>query len=107
MIDSAAAALGCAWPVDAGRRGQKGDSGSATDPFRAWRSGAAGRVQTGAVVVESIIYRSRRPGTVRNTQSQYGALIPKPRSSSWKWWRMCSSRSHLPSRLLGTWWCRA
>jgi hypothetical protein len=41
--------------VDAGRRGQKGDSGSATDPFRAWRSGAAGRLQKGAAVVESII----------------------------------------------------
>jgi hypothetical protein len=51
MADCAAAVHGCACPVDAGRRDQKGDSGSATDPFRAWRSGAAGHVQTGAVVV--------------------------------------------------------
>ena len=35
---------------------------------------------------------------VPNTRSQYGALMPKPRSSSWKWWRMCSSRSQLPER---------
>ena len=28
-----------------------------------------------------------------------------PRSSSWKWWRMCSSRSRRPSRVRGMWWC--
>src|SRR5690242_16117730 len=56
MIDSAAAVHGCACTVDAGRRHQKGDSGRATGPFRAWRSVAAGRVQTGAGVVESVIY---------------------------------------------------
>ena len=33
---------------------------------------------------------------VRKTSSQYGALIPKPRVSSWKWWRMWRSRSILP-----------
>jgi hypothetical protein len=58
MADSAAAVPGCACTVDAGRRGRKGDSGSATDPFRTWRSGAAGRVQTGAGVAESAIYAS-------------------------------------------------
>ena len=42
---------------------------------------------------------------VPNTQSQYGALTPKPRSSSWKWWRMCSSRSRRPTRVRGRWWC--
>ena len=51
-------------------------------------------------------YRPRRTCMVPNTRSQYGALIPKPRSSSWKWWRMCSSRSHFPSRVRGVWWCR-
>ena len=51
-------------------------------------------------------YRPRRTCMVPNTRSQYGALIPKPRSSSWKWWRMCSSRSHFPIRVRGVWWCR-
>ena len=48
-------------------------------------------------------YRSR--AAVPNTRSQYGALTPKPRSSSWKWWRMCSSRSRRPTRVRGRWWC--
>src|SRR5215217_3855797 len=58
MVDSAAAVPGCAWPVDAGRCTPKGNSGRATGPF--WRvpSCTAGRVQTGAGVVESAI----RPG---------------------------------------------
>jgi hypothetical protein len=55
MADFAASVPGCARPVDARRRDKKGHSGSATGPFRAWRSGAAGRVQTGAGVVESVI----------------------------------------------------
>ena len=58
-------------------------------------------------LASSSLLRHRRPRTaeptgrrrtciVPNTRSQYGALMPKPRSSSWKWWRMCSSRSQLP-----------
>jgi hypothetical protein len=46
--------------------------------------------------------RRRAPAKVPNTLSQYGALIPNPRVSSWKWWRMCSSRRRLPSALVGT-----
>src|SRR5271154_852316 len=38
---------------------------------------------------------------VPNTSSQYGALMPKPRVSSWKWWRMCRSRRTLPMRPRG------
>ncbi len=49
----------------------------------------------------------RGRGAVPNTLSQYGALTPKPLSSSWKWWRMCSSRSRFPTRLFGVWWCTA
>ena len=41
---------------------------------------------------------SCRREEVPNTSSQYGALIPKPRVSSWKWWRMWRSRSILPTR---------
>jgi len=55
MVDSAAAVPGCAWPVDAGACTPKGDRGSATSPFRRVRPCAAGRVQTGAGVVESTI----------------------------------------------------
>jgi hypothetical protein len=55
MVDSAAGVPGCAWRVDAGRCPPKGNSGSATGPFGGCRSGAAGRVQTGATVVESAI----------------------------------------------------
>jgi hypothetical protein len=56
MVDSMARAAGCAWLADAGRHGSKGDSGTATDPFGLWRSGAARRVQAGVGVVESAIY---------------------------------------------------
>ena len=38
---------------------------------------------------------------VRNTLSQYGALMPKPPVSSWKWWRMWSSRRSFPHARLG------
>jgi hypothetical protein len=55
MVDSMARAAGWAWLADAGRHGPKGDSGSATDPFGTWRSGAARRVQTVVGVVESAI----------------------------------------------------
>src|SRR6185437_1661141 len=42
---------------------------------------------------------------VPNTSSQYGALIPKPFVSSWKWWRIWRSRSILPTREWGRkWW---
>ena len=46
------------WPciVDAGRRGAKVDSGSATDAFGPWRSCAARHGQTGAGVAEEAIY---------------------------------------------------
>jgi hypothetical protein len=56
MIDSAARVL--AWPrtVDAGRRTRDRDSGEATGRFSGWRSGAAGRAQAGAGVVESVIH---------------------------------------------------
>ena len=52
-------------------------------------------------------HHDRVRGAVPNTRSQYGALTPKPRSSSWKWWRMCSSRSRRPTRVRGWWWCTA
>jgi hypothetical protein len=55
MVECAAAVPGCAWPVDAGRCTPKGDSGSATDPFRRVPSCAAERVQAGAGVVDSTI----------------------------------------------------
>jgi hypothetical protein len=55
MIDFAAAVPGCACLVDAGACTPKGDRGSATSPFRRVRPCAAGRVQTGAGVVESVI----------------------------------------------------
>ena len=48
----------------------------------------------------------RETGAVWKTRSQYGALIPKPRVSSWKWWRRCSSRRRRPIRLRGMRWCR-
>ena len=48
----------------------------------------------------------RRAGPCRRRGPTTGALTPKPRVSSWKWWRMCSSRSRLPNRVLGLWWCR-
>jgi len=56
MIDFAARVP--AWPrtVDAGRCPREGHSGRATGPFSGCRSGAAGRVQAGAGVVESVIY---------------------------------------------------
>jgi hypothetical protein len=56
MIGSTADVAGCVWPVDAGRRGLKGDSARGTDRFRTWRSGAAGRRQTVAWVVGPIIF---------------------------------------------------
>src|SRR3712207_6454425 len=56
MIDSAARAAAWSWPVDGGRRGPKGDSGGATDPFGPWRSTAAGRGQAVVGVVESVIW---------------------------------------------------
>jgi hypothetical protein len=56
MVDSAAAAAGWPWPVDAGRRTVKGHSGIATGPFGGWRSGAAGRGQPAVGAVESAIY---------------------------------------------------
>src|SRR3954471_14206524 len=55
MVASAAAVPGCAWPVDAGRWTPEGDRGSATSPSRRLPSCAAGRVQTGAGVVEATI----------------------------------------------------
>jgi len=55
MIDSAIAVLGCACPVDAGRRTPIRDSVCDTDRIGGWRSGAAGRVQSGAGVVGSVI----------------------------------------------------
>jgi hypothetical protein len=55
MVDSMARAAACAWLADAGRRGPKGDSGKATDPFGPWRTGAAKRVQADVGVVESTI----------------------------------------------------
>jgi hypothetical protein len=58
MIDPVARATVCARIVDAGRRGRKGNSGSATGPFRTWRSGAARRPQTGVGVAGSVIYSS-------------------------------------------------
>lgn len=50
--------------------------------------------------------RPPRCGSVRKIASHQGALIPKPRVSSWKWWRMCSSRNSCPARVRGLWWCR-
>src|SRR3954447_5618417 len=55
MVDSAATLPGCACTVDAGRCPPKVDSGSATDALGGGRARAAGRVQTGAGVVESTI----------------------------------------------------
>jgi hypothetical protein len=55
MIGSVARAARCPCTVDAGRRGPKGDSGGATDPFGPWRSGAAGRGQMAVGVAESVI----------------------------------------------------
>jgi len=55
MIDSVAGATGCVSIADAGRRGPKGDSGTATDPFGPWPTGAARHPQTVVGVVESII----------------------------------------------------
>jgi hypothetical protein len=55
MVDSAAAVPGCACTVDAGRCTLEGDNGRATDPFQRVPACAAGRVQTGAGVVESTI----------------------------------------------------
>jgi hypothetical protein len=55
MIDFIARAARCPCTVDGGRRGPKGDSGSATDRFGPWRSGAAGRGQMDVGVVESVI----------------------------------------------------
>ena len=55
MTDPAAAVPGWLRTVDAGRRTQKGNSVSDTGPFGGWRSGAAGRRQAGAGVVESVI----------------------------------------------------
>jgi hypothetical protein len=51
-IDSAAGVVGRARIADAGRRTAKEDSGSATDSFGGWRSGAARRVRTAAPVAE-------------------------------------------------------
>lgn len=50
--------------------------------------------------------RPPRCGSVRKIASHHGALMPNPRVSSWKWWRMCSSRSSCPARVRGLWWCR-
>jgi hypothetical protein len=55
MIESTARAARCPCTVDAGRRGPKGDSGEAMDPFGPWRSGAAGRGQMVVGVVDSVI----------------------------------------------------
>src|SRR5687768_10645658 len=56
MIDSAARVP--EWPrtVDAGRCPRDWHSGGATGRFSGYRSGAAGRAQAGAWVVESVIY---------------------------------------------------
>ena len=44
-------------------------------------------------------------GRVRKTASQSGEETPNPKRWSWKWWRMCCSRSFLPSCDFGTkWW---
>jgi hypothetical protein len=72
MVGSMAAVSGCAGPGDVGHRDLKGDSDRATNPFRAWRSDAAGRVQTDAGVVESAIY----PFQISAFRS--GALGAKP-----------------------------
>ena len=46
--------------VDAGRRAAEGDSGSATNPSVACRSGVARRRRTVVEVVRSVIYTRRR-----------------------------------------------
>src|SRR5437588_51100 len=49
----------------------------------------------------------RRRGRVLKTMSHQGALTPKPRSWSSKWWRICNSRNWRPIRPLGRVWWRA
>ena len=55
MVDFVARAAAWSWIVVAGRRGPKGDSGRATDPFGPWRSSAARRGQAAVGVAESAI----------------------------------------------------
>jgi hypothetical protein len=55
MIESAVAVIGWIRTVDAGRCTPKRHSGSATGRFGGCRTGAAGRFQPVAGVVESII----------------------------------------------------
>jgi hypothetical protein len=55
MAEPMAAVLAWLRPADAGRRTAKGNSVSDTGPFVGCRSGAAGRRQASAGVVDSVI----------------------------------------------------
>jgi hypothetical protein len=83
MVDSAAAVPAWARAVDAGRRGPKGDSAGGTGPFGPWRSGAAERVQAGAGVVESAIYRDSRTSVRASTCTPRSMSAASVCSSGW------------------------
>jgi hypothetical protein len=55
MVDSVAGVAGWSRTVDAGRRTTSRHSDGVTGRIGGWRSGAAGRLQPGAVVAESTI----------------------------------------------------
>src|SRR5882724_1487505 len=87
MIDSMAVVPACARAVDAGRRGPKGNSAGCPGPFGPWRSGAAERVQAGAGVAESAIWRAhggRRARRAREPALEAGWEVDARLAVAWQ-----------------------